>query len=122
MREAQRRWRQRHPERNRELQQRYREQNLEKTKLAVWRSNLKRKYGISEQQYHALEEEQDGQCPICTTHCLELPERLSVDHDHMTGKVRGLLCRHCNIALGLMGDGEIGLARLRSAIRYLEAA
>jgi hypothetical protein len=117
---ASRLWRERNPERHSELQRQYREQNLEKTKLAVWRSNLKRKYGITEVEYYALLDKQDGQCAICTTHCLDLPERLSVDHDHETGEIRGLLCRFCNLALGCMGDGEVALERLRATIQYLE--
>ena len=58
---------------------------------------------------------QDGLCAICERH----PEDgvLRVDHDHSTGKIRGLLCRHCNLALGNMSD-DVSL--LRKAIAYLE--
>ncbi len=67
---------------------------------------------------------QDGVCAICrrpetfiTTG--QGPCRLSVDHDHKTGKVRGLLCRDCNVGLGNFGDsGE----RLRNAAAYLGQA
>ena len=58
---------------------------------------------------------QDGRCAICER--LPEDEVLRVDHDHSTGKIRGLLCRHCNLALGNM-KGDISL--LRKAIAYLE--
>ena len=55
---------------------------------------------------------QDGVCGICGK-----DKRLMVDHDHKTGKVRGLLCSSCNRGLGALGDEEIGLHR---AIEYLQ--
>lgn len=61
---------------------------------------------------------QDGRCAICK----ELPangERLVVDHCHTSGAVRGLLCKPCNLAIGLMKDK---VERMASAILYLEEA
>lgn len=68
-------------------------------------------------------EAQDGLCAICgrpetTRSCASgEPRRLSVDHDHVTGQVRGLLCHGCNVAIGHFGDD---VEVLLSAVRYLE--
>lgn len=67
--------------------------------------NVYRKYGITRDKYRALYFHQQGVCAICGE-----PERternalLAVDHDHVTGQVRGLLCSHCNRAIGLLRD------------------
>jgi len=74
----------------------------------------KSKYGITSEEYAAFVEQQNGVCAIC-----EQPDRrIGVDHDHATGKVRGLLCNHCNRALGSFGDDP---ERLAQAIRYLNS-
>lgn len=61
---------------------------------------LKYEYGISLERYQGLLQEQDGKCAICRMSTA----KLGVDHDHMTGKVRGLLCFPCNSAIGLLKD------------------
>jgi Recombination endonuclease VII len=79
---------------------------------------LKRFYGITLDEYRRLLKKQNNACAIC-----KKPERgkrfkrLSVDHDHETGKVRGLLCSSCNRSLGLMEEDP---KALRAAARYLE--
>ena len=76
------------------------------------RNTLLREYGLSESDYQAMLSNQQGLCRICDrkmTHPV-------VDHCHQTGRVRGLLCRGCNAALGHFGDSPVTLAR---AIRYL---
>ena len=52
------------------------------------------KYGITERQYRLMLRRQKGRCSICGT--LPKKRRLAVDHCHLTGRVRGLLCYHCN--------------------------
>lgn len=80
--------------------------------------NLQRKFGMTIEDYTLIAESQNGRCAICGS----LPEQdsmkheLAVDHDHVTGKIRGLLCRHCNIGLGKLGDNLAGLMR---AVNYL---
>lgn len=79
------------------------------------RANLQRSYGISEDAYNALHAEQAGRCAICLDECAS-GQWLSVDHDHITKRVRGLLCRECNHGLGKFKDD---VSRLRGAIKYL---
>lgn len=72
-----------------------------------WKSKLKRLYGITPEQYHEMLANQGGVCAICGTHKRRAnrpTERLSVDHCHRTGRVRGLLCTRCNSALAFFDD------------------
>lgn len=80
---------------------------------------LKSQYDIDHEVYDQMLERQGGVCAICHK---PPPERanggvLHVDHDHATRKVRGLLCRRCNPALGAFDDDP---GRLRRAAEYLE--
>jgi len=68
-------------------------------------------YGISLEEYHGMEEMQKGRCRIC-----QRSLRLVVDHNHQTGKVRSLLCLHCNAGLGDFQDNP---ALLHAAADYL---
>jgi hypothetical protein len=61
-----------------------------------------RSYGISVQDYDEMLESQGGGCYICGIG--PVGRALDIDHDHRTGKVRGLLCSNHNRALGLLGD------------------
>jgi hypothetical protein len=61
---------------------------------------LKRKYGITREDYDALVVAQEGRCAICG----KVPDRLHVDHHHGTGLVRGLLCFVCNTRLAVVED------------------
>jgi len=81
------------------------------------RTWLKYYYGISVEEYDALLARQNGKCAICR----EKPEgqTLCVDHCHATGKIRGLLCRSCNVGLGNYRDDP---RLMRAAIVYLEAS
>jgi hypothetical protein len=74
--------------------------------------HLKRRYGLSEDDVKRLIEQQGDVCAICA---VAKPEH--VDHDHLSGKVRGVLCFNCNGGLGQFKD-DIG--RLINAIAYLE--
>jgi hypothetical protein len=73
---------------------------------------LRWKYGVTEEDVRAMERRQGGVCAICSSE-----KRLVLDHDHRTGRVRGLLCSHCNTMLGFGRDNP---DIMRSAIRYLD--
>lgn len=70
-------------------------------------------YGISLEQRDSILASQGGHCAICEQPIF----RPQIDHDHMTGKIRGILCPLCNKGLGLFKDS---LASLKNAIRYLD--
>ena len=77
---------------------------------------LKKHYGITPAIYEALLIKQHGACAICRKKNLGT-RRLAVDHNHTTGKIRGLLCAKCNSGLGLFNDS---VSLLISAMDYLE--
>lgn len=81
------------------------------------RANLKRYYGLTVDVVEAMYVAQQGRCAVCGDHRpLRGNDGLAIDHDHRTGKVRGLLCPLCNKAIGLMRDDP---DLLRSAAAYL---
>lgn len=85
---------------------------------------MKRDYGITVEDYHALEKSQGYVCAICkkpesNRWSVDVPFSLAVDHDHNTGIVRGLLCGNCNTGIGKFYDSK---ELLESAIRYLDRA
>lgn len=75
------------------------------------------KYGLTLEDYDKLFKEQNGCCAICETHQSELKHSLSVDHNHETNKIRGLLCNNCNRSIGLLKDD---IEVLEKAIVYLK--
>jgi len=80
--------------------------------------HFRRRYGITGADADALIEQQGGICPLCQEVPRDkLKNKWHVDHDHETGRIRGMLCHHCNTALGNFRDDVKILAR---AIKYLE--
>lgn len=86
----------------------YRKENPEQTRQYSWACEIKRDYGITTEQYWKMFENQKGFCAICGQ-----PERamlnnrikkLAIDHNHVTKKVRGLLCQRCNVKLSHIED------------------
>jgi len=75
-------------------------------------AGYRRKYGITYGQYQDLVELQHGRCKICR----ESGVKLHTDHDHNTGKVRGLLCANCNTAIGMLKEKPLLFMR---AVLYL---
>lgn len=74
-------------------------------------------YGITLEDRDRLLTSQNGCCAICGKSEGLFPQKLGVDHNHITEQVRGLLCLHCNLALGYLND-DIEL--FKSAINYLQ--
>jgi hypothetical protein len=86
----------------------------------AFKNNLK-KYGLTPEDYNLLLERQEGKCKICgaqDSHRTGTKYNLFVDHCHTTGKVRGLLCHHCNAGLGHFKDS---VEFLEHAKEYLNA-
>ena len=81
-----------------------------------------RNYGITEAEYENMKKAQDNRCYLCGGTGFIIgsnnhSEKLAVDHDHQSGKIRKLLCHNCNRALGLMQDNP---ELLRKAALYIE--
>jgi hypothetical protein len=106
-------WRQDNPERYRAYRRQYRELHGERKRRADRNGHLKRKYGLSIDDFEFLVHAQGGRCAICGKRD---GTELHVDHDHKTGRVRGLLCGSCNRAMGLFHEDP---NRFRSAELYL---
>jgi hypothetical protein len=82
-------------------------------KRAVRNFQLKRKFGITIDQFDEMSAAQDHKCAICLFPALRMPHKvLHVDHCHTTGVVRGLLCNRCNTMLGHMGDNVAGAMKV----------
>jgi len=82
---------------------------------------LKKRYGIDLEQYEILWKIQEGRCSICHKTEAEATKsgfRLSVDHDHATGKIRSLLCISCN---GVLGQSKDNPVRLLECVAYLKS-
>lgn len=93
----------------------YRQNNQEKERKRA-RKNQVKSYGITEEDYNKMFEEQDGCCAICKRHQSEFTKSLFIDHCHKTNKVRGLLCHNCNIGLGSFKDN---IELMKNGINYL---
>lgn len=131
-REIQRRYRLAHPEKVKERWRIWKEQNYErvmqseksrrerdKEKIAarIRSTSLSRLYGITVQEYDRMLADQSGGCAICGKSARESSrKKLCVDHDHGSGKVRGLLCFECNVGIGNFKEDAI---LLQKAVSYL---
>jgi hypothetical protein len=113
---SQQRWNARNRERVLSYQKQWNLENREHTA----HENRRRRYGVSREQYDEILDRQDGLCAICRG-----PEKrmiygrlrpLAVDHNHVTGQIRGLLCSSCNQAIGFFDEDE---QKMVAAIAYL---
>lgn len=77
-----------------------------------WR-DIERKYGLSKDQYEKMLKSQNGLCLGCGL----VPKKMCVDHDHVTGKVRGLICSDCNFVVGFVKDNPDTLTNLARYLR-----
>jgi len=90
--------------------------------LPRWREyqkswNRKARYGLTDEEFARMTVKAGGRCEVCGDEPREPFMRLDIDHCHASGKVRGLLCRPCNTALGAVRDEP---KRLLALIKYLE--
>jgi len=100
-----------------------RKEHYVENKERIMDSHRFRSYGITKEEYKEMLQDQDGKCAICKreesarANLTGKVRALAVDHCHITGNVRGLLCRACNLGIGHFGDN---LETLEEAIKYLE--
>ncbi len=83
-----------------EIAERWKSNHPGELSKAQRKSHLKRTYNLSLEDYNKLYIAQSGKCAICD----QFEEKLDVDHDHTTNEIRGLLCRQCNVALGMIQE------------------
>jgi len=115
-REKARRRRAANPDHIRGVAQAWKTANPERVR-GYGRKKALERYGLTPEDYALLLERAGGRCEICGTQDPGAKQSFGVDHDHETGRVRGLLCTTCNAGLGMFGDD---LERIRKAVRYLE--
>ena len=90
--------------------------NPVKRGVIVQKNNYKKRYGLSVEQKQALIDGQDCKCAICKNELTNTHD-VCVDHNHVTGAIRGILCRKCNLGIGHLNDS---IDILKSAQEYLE--
>ena len=78
---------------------------------------LMKNYGITSEQWHRMFDAQGNICAICKAKEPKWSKGWHTDHDHTTGKVRGILCHKCNLMIGLAKDDS---SILLAAVKYLE--
>lgn len=105
----------------REHSRRLRERDPQKHRLAAHADHLRRTFGLTPADVARMVAQQDGCCAICRDtlrpHDGSGHRETGVDHNHATKRVRGVLCRRCNLGLGKFRDKP---ALLRSGARYVE--
>lgn len=104
----------RHRENNRAAYNAYQKKWRGNNPQAYADISLRSRFGITLEQYEDLLRAQDSVCPIC----LCKPVSPVVDHDHKTLEVRGILCRTCNIGIGMLKDDP---ELIKRALTYLKA-
>jgi hypothetical protein len=104
-------------EKCKEQKRQYSLKYIRKNKEKVNNYRLIYNYGIDVTGYNQLFFEQNGRCAICKKHQSELNKKLSVDHNHILGKIRGLLCPRCNHALGLLDEN---IETIKELLNYVQ--
>lgn len=99
-----------------EYKQQYKLKYPEKHHTATRNRGLRNNFGINLQQYMEILAKQNRQCLICSITPEQNGKDLAVDHNHTTGKIRGLLCAGCNVGIGYFKDSP---ELLQKAIGYL---
>lgn len=109
------RYREQNPDKIKQMREKYKERRKDIRYETDRKSYLKYKYNINEEIYNDMYQQRDGCCEICGKQ-IEY-RKLCVDHNHINNKLRGMLCKSCNMALGLFTDN---IDILKNAINYLE--
>ena len=102
-------YRARHRDKIKKINKNYHDTHKDRQRELVY----KRKYGITLVEYDLMFAAQNGACAICLN---TIDKPLDVDHDHVSGKVRSLLCNPCNAGLGHFSDDE---SKVIAAFEYL---
>lgn len=100
---------------NEQMRKRYRGKPGEKERMQ-WYSRQKF-YGVSKENFEKMFKTQKGCCAICKIAQSSTKHTFNIDHDHDTGKIRGLLCMRCNRGMGLLRDDKVILS---NALKYLK--
>jgi hypothetical protein len=103
--------------------ERYQKRDKAELRFKGWKNKLKSLFNMTVEEYQMILEEQNNVCAICgepeKIKKSDETQRLSVDHDHKTGKVRGLLCHACNTGLGKFKDST---ELMQKAIAYIQSS
>jgi hypothetical protein len=91
---------------NPEPKKRYAREHHQQNRLAVKKHRLLQKYGLTFDQFETMWQKQKGLCAICKKPLEKRKGGYTIDHDHKTGQVRGLLCPSCNTRLSALEDVE----------------
>lgn len=109
-------WKRQNPDKVSAYSKKWRAANPDRVADHYRAKHRKKKYDLIRSAYDGMVAAQEGKCAICK----KTPSRsLCVDHDHVTGQIRALLCSNCNAMLGMAKDS---IVTLQSAIAYLRAA
>lgn len=108
------RWRAANPDKVRAGRERYLEANRERINARKRAQRIIKQYDLLPDEYEALLAHQKGLCAICREPGKGRWGKLCIDHDHKTGKVRGLLCSDCNLGIGKLKD-DVKLVRRAAA-------
>lgn len=96
----------------------WRKDNHSRMKNQLKTYHLCSQYGLTPEEHYQMWVDQNGCCAICNSP-IAYKNKVHTDHNHITDKVRGLLCKKCNTGLGMFLSDEKGTALLNSAIKYL---
>jgi hypothetical protein len=110
------------PEKIKEYNEKYKITDPDWQKRSYKKNNTRKnrilkKYGVTEEMFNEMFNEQNERCKICNKHQSECKITFAIDHCHKTGKIRGLLCNTCNRGLGYLQDD---IVLLQNAIIYLK--
>ena len=110
-------WRRANPDKVRTYNEKQRLKNPDADKRRAIESHFRRKFGLTIAERDEMLAAQGGSCLICMT-TTPKGKGWCVDHDHKTGRIRGILCAHCNVFIGFCRECVFVLER---AITYIEA-